>query len=69
MYKTQNKKFVPKETYICYLNGKLYGKGDLEYIHELFIDYVINCNMYGQKECDFKIVRESNGGVYPHLIC
>lgn len=45
-----------KDHYKCYLNGKFYGSGSLDYMHELFKDYVITCKMYGKKECDFKIV-------------
>lgn len=49
---------IPKELYKCFLNGVLYGCGDLSYIHELFRDYVITSKMYGKKECDFKIVKD-----------
>ena len=49
---------IPKETYKCYLNNKVYGAGSLEYMHELFTDYVITHKMYGKKECDFKIVKD-----------
>lgn len=45
--------------YICYLNGKPYGKGNLEYMHELFHDYVINCKMHGTEEVSFKIIERS----------
>ena len=48
---------VKLQTYICYLNGKFYGGGPLEYMHELFKDYVITCQMYGHEECEFKIVK------------
>lgn len=48
---------IPKEYYKCYLNGVLYGIGTLDYILELFKDYVVTCKMYGKKECDFKIVK------------
>lgn len=43
--------------YECYLNGKFYGSGNLEYMHELFKDYVVACQMYGKRECEFKVVR------------
>lgn len=46
--------------YMCYLNGKFYGIGDLAYMHELFKDYVITCEMYEKKECEFKIVKVEN---------
>ncbi|QQO41082.1 hypothetical protein 015DV002_128 [Bacillus phage 015DV002] len=42
--------------YICFLNGKPYGKGDLEYMLELFKDYVVTCEMYGKARCDFTVV-------------
>jgi hypothetical protein len=43
--------------YACYLNGNIYGVGDLEYMNELFRDYVVTCEMYGREVCEFKIVR------------
>ena len=46
-----------KTTYECYLNGEFYGSGDLYYMKELFVDYVITCEMYGKKQCDFKIIK------------
>lgn len=49
---------IPRDTYKCYLNGVLYGAGNLEYMHELFTDYVLNRKMYGKKELDFKIVKD-----------
>lgn len=49
---------IPKELYKCYLNGVFYGGGNLDYVHELFKDYVVDSKMYGKKECDFKIVRD-----------
>lgn len=48
---------IPKDVYKCYLNGSLYGSGNLDYMRELFVDYVVTCQMYGKKECDFKIVK------------
>lgn len=45
--------------YICFLNGKVFGRGDLRYMHELFHSYVINCEMHGNDEMDFKIVERS----------
>jgi hypothetical protein len=44
--------------YSCYLNGKFYGSGNLAYMKELFVDYVIFHRMYGRSEVDFKIVKE-----------
>lgn len=49
------------EVYMCYLNGRLYGSGNLDYMHELFKDYVVTCEMYGKRECEFKIVRKTLG--------
>jgi hypothetical protein len=46
-----------KQTYKCYLNGKLYGGGNLMYMKELFTDYVIRHEMYGKDEVEFKIVK------------
>ena len=43
--------------YQCYLNGNFYGGGNLDYMHELFKDYVLTCGMYGRKTCEFKIVK------------
>ena len=45
--------------FTCYLNGEFYGSGDADYIRELFVDYVVTCEMYGRKECEFKIVKEA----------
>lgn len=45
--------------YKCYLNGKFYGGGNLQYMRELFVDYVITHKMYGKSEVDFKIVKEA----------
>jgi hypothetical protein len=45
--------------YECYLNGNFYGSGDLSYMKELFVDYVVTCEMYGREQCDFKIVKRS----------
>jgi hypothetical protein len=47
-----------KARYKCYLNGKFYGSGNLPYMKELFVDYVILHRMYGRSEVDFKIVKE-----------
>ncbi|MDE3840950.1 hypothetical protein C0966_16920 (plasmid) [Bacillus methanolicus] len=44
--------------YKCYLNGKFYGFGNLEYMKELFVDYVVLNRMYGRDEVDFKIIKE-----------
>ena len=45
-----------KEQYICYLNGKRYGNGDMEYMRELFIDYFVTCQMHGNEQGEFKVV-------------
>lgn len=50
-----------KETYLCYLNGKFYGGGDLKYMRELFIDYVVNCKMYCKDEVEFKVIKHKQG--------
>jgi hypothetical protein len=44
--------------YILYLNGSVYGTGDLKYIHELITDYVLHCKMYGKEEVNFKIEKK-----------
>lgn len=46
--------------YTCYLNGHFYAIGDLNYMKELFINYVIDCEMYDNDEVEFKIVKDSN---------
>lgn len=48
------------QIYACFLNGKLYGTGDLEYMNELFRDYVVACEMYGRESCEFRIVRKED---------
>lgn len=45
------------DTYKCYLNGSLYGVGDLEYMNELFCNYVVTRKMYGKTKCEFRIVK------------
>jgi len=47
------------DTYKCYLNGQFYGSGSLLYMRELFVDYVVTCQMYGREECEFKIVKNT----------
>lgn len=44
-----------KQTYVCFLNGKFYGAGDLEYMNDLFRDYVVISEMYGKDDCTFRI--------------
>lgn len=46
------------EIYNFYLNGSFYGSGNLEYMKELFVDYVITCEMYGKDKCSFEIVKK-----------
>lgn len=46
-----------KPTYKCYLNGYFYGSGSLDYMRELFTDYVVTSKMYDKDECEFKIVK------------
>lgn len=47
-----------KEIYECHLNGKFYGKGDLDYMRELITDYMVTHDMYGHKEVNFKIIKK-----------
>ncbi len=51
------------KTYSCFLNEELYGKGNLEYMLELFKDHVVTCKMYGKSEVTFKIVENA----YPYF--
>lgn len=46
------------QIYACFLNGKLYGCGDVEYVNDLFRDYVVNCEMYGKDDCTFQITKK-----------
>ena len=48
---------IEQEYYECYLNGNRYGIGSLDYMLELFKDYVVTCEMYGKDEAEFKIVK------------
>ena len=41
--------------YNCYLNGQLYGVGSLDYMLELFKNYVVTCEMYGMDTVSFTI--------------
>lgn len=45
--------------YCCclYMNGSLYGCGDLAYMTELIRDYVEYCEMYGKDSVRFDIRR------------
>lgn len=43
--------------YKCFINGEFYGIGDLDYMRELFVDYVVTCKMYGKDEIEWKIVK------------
>ena len=45
------------DMYKCYLNGSLYGVGNLACMNELFCDYVVTHEMYGKTKCEFRIVR------------
>jgi hypothetical protein len=45
-------------TYILYINDSPYGIGDLKYVHELIIDYLLNCNMYGKEQVKFEIKKK-----------
>lgn len=49
---------IPKPVYRCYLNGSIYGCGNLEYMNELFKDYVVTMEMYGKKKVEFEIVKD-----------
>lgn len=43
-------------TYELYLNNQLYGCGSKEYMQELIEDW-LNCEMYGQEQAIFKVVK------------
>ncbi|WP_303984514.1 hypothetical protein [Niallia circulans] len=43
------------QIYACFLNGKLYGKGDLAYMNDLFRDWVVDCEMYGKDDVTFRV--------------
>lgn len=43
------------DIYTCYLNGKIYGTGPLEFMNELFRDYVVTCKLYNKEEVTFTI--------------
>lgn len=47
-------------TYKCFLNGSLYGVESLNYMNELFRDYVVTREMYGSKKASFEIVKIEN---------
>lgn len=46
---------MKNESYLMFLNGKLYGRGDLCYMVELFTNYVHTCKLYGKKEVTFTV--------------
>ncbi|MBG9901837.1 hypothetical protein ABH16_04750 [Bacillus altitudinis] len=43
------------QIYACFLNGKLYGKGNLAYMNDLFRDRVVDCEMYGKDDVTFRV--------------
>lgn len=43
------------QIYACFLNGKLYGTGDLAYMNDLFRDWVVYCEMYGKDDVTFRV--------------
>lgn len=51
-----------KQLYALYLNGRIYGKGDWNYMQELMNDWVNDCDMYGEDNVEFKIVKTKSGG-------
>ncbi len=44
--------------YNCKINGEYYGTGRLDYMRELFNDY-IDSNMYDRNSVSFEIYRKS----------
>jgi hypothetical protein len=52
-----------KQTYACFLNGKFYGAGDIEYMNDLFRDYVVTSEMYGKDDCTFRITTKEKARV------
>lgn len=44
-------------THMCYINGSPYGRGDADYMVELFRDHVATCDMYGGDSVDFRVER------------
>lgn len=56
-YKEKKSQELKSQIYNCYLNGSFYGRGSVDYMFELFQNYVLYCDMYGKKECVFKIER------------
>lgn len=48
---------VPQPKFIAYLNGAIYGRGDLAYMSVLFNSYVVDCEMYGSDSMDFRVER------------
>lgn len=50
-------------TYNLYLNGRIYGIGNAEYMVELIRDYVVACELYGHSEVKFEIKKVGYGGI------
>jgi hypothetical protein len=48
---------IEKQLYACFLNGQFYGTGDLDYMRELFVDYVVTMKMYDRSSVDFRITK------------
>lgn len=43
--------------FLAFLNGNLYGRGDAEYMSELFRNYVVAHGLYGRASMEFRIER------------
>jgi hypothetical protein len=45
----------PIQIYEMYIDGSPYGKGNLDYMRELLIDYAITCKRYGKEEVSIQV--------------
>lgn len=53
---------MEKQLYTLYLNDKIYGKGDWNFMQELMNDWVSTMDMYGDEEANFKVVKTKFNG-------
>lgn len=49
-----------KQRYRLYLNGDYYGFGPIDHINSLIRDYLVDFELYGREEVDFRV--EKIGG-------
>ena len=44
--------------YVLYLNGDVYGRGGMHYMHELITDYLVRFGVSGNSNVNFSIQKK-----------